>query len=363
MPMNFESPLGLRRWDQQGKPWLRKQQEGYDLSLLEDCENAYRFTALVSADRVSSLVRDFSRYLPEEAFFILEYYPDEPLSRRPASSHERPVPEVFYSPYMPTSEIIGLVRPYFERLIHDGFVGFGLANNRQGLEMFYSEEKVLTFFTDNHLRLCNFLQNQGLPFRTDLVLPADFGHDHLSLLGMPRHQLSESLSRLSNDDLDSVNFCQDLIDLLDMYPVEEGLSFFLTRKEQEQIAQLLGGDRRFGEIGEIEFGTLLLNWSDFVVECEEGFEGDLGEYRLGLKVRDLIQFVTDSVEEELAEKIRRIVEEPDASFRRLLTDRRKRIDGCDALDAQHEPFWYQGVVRQQGVELRRDLIRSGWFAR
>jgi len=361
--LNFESPAGLRCWDQQPGEPSNLQQEGYDLSLLEDCENAFRFTAIASAPRVSSLIREFSRYLPDEAFFVLEYYPDEPLTHRPASTDERPIPEVFYSPYMPTAEIIGMIQPFLDRLIHDGFVGFGLANNRQGLEMFYSEEKVLTFFTDNHLRLCNFFQRQSIPFSPDLVLPADFGHDHLSLLGMPEQKLPGSLASLSRDDLDSVNFCQQLIDMLDMYPVEEGISFFLTRKEQDQVAFLLGGQADLGEMGELDFGTLLLNWSDFVTECEEGFEGDLEEYRLGLKVRDLIQFVLDGASEELTEKIDRILENPDATFRRILVDRRKRIDRPDSNDAQLEPFWYQGVVRQQGVELRRDLIRSGWFAR
>ncbi len=361
---NYESPLGLRCWDQQvGEP-LKLQQEGYDLSLLEDCENAFRFTAVVSAPKVSSLIRSFSRYLPGEAFFILEYYPDEePLTQCPASSDQRPVPEVYYSPYMPTAEIIGMLQPYFDRLVHDGFVGFGLANNRQGLEMFYSEEKVLTFFTDNHLRLCNFLQRQGLPFSPDLVLPADFGHDHLSLLGMPARLLPASLVGLHRDDLDSVNFCQRLLDLFDMYPVEEGISFFLTRKEQDQVALIMGGKTDFDVMGEADLGTLLLNWSDFVSECEEGFEGDLEEYRLGLKARDLIQFVVDGTSDELTEKIDRILEGPDATFRRILIDRRKRIDSPETTDVQLEPFWYQGVVRQQGVELRRDLIRSGWFAR
>jgi len=355
----FELPLGLRRWNQ-GED---EQREGYDLALLEDCENAYRFTALVSSTKVQPLVRSFSRYLPGEAFFILEYYPEESVTQRTASVDDRPVPEVFYSPYMPTAEIIGMIQPFFERLVHDGFVGFGLANNRQGLEMFYSEEKVLTFFTDNHLRLCNFFQRQGLSFSPDLILPADFGHDHLSLLGLSKHELPASLARLHADDLDSVNFCQQLIDMLDMYPVEEGISFFLTRKEQDEVAHLIGSGEKFGEMAEAEFGSLLLNWSDFVVECEEGFEGDLEEYRLGLKVRDLIQFVLEGAAVELAQKIARILEEPDANFRRILIDRRKRIDGPDSGDARQEPFWYQGVVRQQGVELRRDLIRSGWFAR
>jgi hypothetical protein len=180
---------------------------------------------------------------------------------------------------------------------------------------------------------------------------------------MPEQQLPDSLRRQRRDELDSVNFCQQLIDLLDMYPVEEGISFFLTRKEQDQVAHLLGGKADFGELGELDFGTLLLNWSDFVTECEEGFEGDLEEYCLGLKMRDLIQFVLDGASEELTEKIDRILESPDATFRRILVDRRKRIDRPDTSDPQLEPFWYQGVVRQQGVELRRDLIRNGWFAR
>ncbi|MCF6179167.1 MAG: hypothetical protein L3J63_07240 [Geopsychrobacter sp.] len=363
MSSHFELPLGLRRWEQLPGESAALQREGYDLSPLEDCGNAYRFTAVVSWPKISQLVRTFSRYLPGEAFFILEYYPEEPLTQRPASVEERPIPEVFYSSYMPTAELIGLIKPYLERLVHDGFVGFGLANNRQGLEMFFSEEKVLTFFTDNHLRLCNFFQRQGLPFRPDLVLPADFGHDHISLLGMPPQQLPESLARLSVDDLDSVNFCQQLIDLLDMYPVEEGLSFFLTRKEQQEVARLLGQESKSGAMGDVEFGSLLLNWSDFVAECEEGFDGDLEEYCLGLKIRDLIQFVIDGVSDGLVERINQILEGPDAIFRRILIDRRKRIDSPEANATQLEPFWYQGVVRSQGVELRRDLIRSGWFAR
>ncbi len=360
---DFESPRGLRCWDQPPGAPVNPQQEGYDLSLLEDCENAFRFTAVASAAKISLLIRDFSRYLPGEAFFVLEYYPETPLLQRPASLTDRPVPEVFYSPYMPTAEIVGMIQPFLERLIHDGFVGFGLANNRQGLEVFYSEEKVLTFFTDNHLRLCSFLQRQGLPFAPDLILPADFGHDHLSLLGMDDQQLPASLAGLHRDDLDSVNFCQQLIDMFDMYPVEEGISFFLTRKEQDQVALLLGGKNDFAEVGEVDFGTLLLNWSDFVSECEEGFGGDLEEYRLCLRLRDLIQFVLDGAAPELLEKIERILESPDATFRRILIDRRKRIDSPDAQAGQVEPFWYQGVVRQQGVELRRDLIRNGWFAR
>lgn len=362
MPADFKLPLGLRNRDPLFRPEKMPQLEGYELSLLEDCENAYRFTVVVSVEKVLHIVRDFARYLTDEAFFILEYYPEETLIQVPVDEQTQLSPEVFYSPYAPTAEILGLIKPYLDRLVHDGFVGFGLANNRLGLEMFYSEEKVLTFFTDNHLRLCNFFNKHKLPFQAELVLPTDFSHDHLALVGFARHDLPEELAKLPPVDLDAVNFCQQLVDLLDMYPVEEGISFFLTRKEQEEIGQMLGSQEFFTAEEEVEFGSLLLNWSDFVTECEEGFDGDLEEYRLGLKIRDLIQFVMDAATTGLAEKIEKIVEEPDATFRRILVDRRKRIDSGDIQDIAQQPFWYQGVVRHQGAVLRRDLIRSGWFA-
>ena len=213
MSEHFQSPVGLRRWLQNSST---EQREGYDLALLEDCENAYRLTAIASATKIPHLLKAFSRFLPGEAFCILEYYPEpeKVMTSRSSSPDERPVPEVFYSPYLPVHEILALFSPYLERMIHDGFIGFGLANNRAGLEMFYSEEKVLTFFTDNHLRLCNFLTQNHIPYRPDLSLPSDFGHDHLSLLGLPRDELPASLAALSDVELDSLNFCHHLVERL-----------------------------------------------------------------------------------------------------------------------------------------------------
>jgi hypothetical protein len=362
MPLSeqFQSPVGFRRWLRQSGA---AQQEGYDLALLEDCENAYRLTAVAGAARIPQLIRDFARFLPGEAFCILEYYPEPErvLTSRSSVPDEHPAPEVFYSPYLPVDEILNQLSPYLERLIHDGFIGFGLANNRAGLEMFYSEEKVLTFFTDNHLRLCDFLNRNRIPYRPDLSLPSDFGHDHLSLLGLPREQLPPSLAALDETELDALNFCHHLVEELDMYPVEEGLSFFLTRKEQAQVAEIMERNR-FDDLAELEFGGLLLDWSDFVTECENGFEGDLQDYRQALRVRDCIQHVIEVVPAELSRKIGKIIAEPDSSFQNILTDRRKRIDTPSRPELRQERFWYQGVIRNQGIILRRDLIRKGWFA-
>ena len=357
MRNGIDLPAGLRCW----KNHRSLQSEGYEFSLLEDCNNAYRFTAIAGAHKIATIFNHFSSFLHDEAFFILEYYPEAVLLSRPSGAEERPVPSVFYSPYFPTDFLLRTVAPYLLRMIHDGFVGFGLANNRRGLELFYSEEKVLTFFTDNHLRLINFLQRYDLPYRKKLILPPDFGHDHLSLLGLPKDRLPEPLKFFTSHDLDATIFCQELTEHLDMYEVEEGLSFFLTRKEQEQIAELIKIKLPDHEFSDVEFGGLLLDWSDFVTECEHTFDGDLWEYRQGLKIRDTIQLVIETAPTELAEKILSIVAEPDTTFQNNLTERRKRLDPPQEMKLRQERFWYQGMVRNQGSDLRRDLIRQGWF--
>jgi len=359
LPDNFHSPVGLRRWHHNS---VVEQREGYDLSLLEDCEDAYRLTAIASAEKIPTLFNAFTRFFPGEAFFILEYYPepDKVMTSRSSAPGNRPTPEVFYSSYIPVNEILRELAPYLERLVHDGFVAFGLANNRAGLEMFYSEEKVLTFFTDNHLRLCDFLTQNNIPHRSELSLPSDFGHDHLSLLGLPREELPKNLAELNNAELDSLNFCNQLVEQLDMYPVEEGLSFFLTRKEQTLVATIMK-ENHFEDLSEVEFGGLLLDWSDFVTECGNCFEGDLQEYQQALRIRDCIQFVIEAVPGEMSEKIMKIVADPDSEFQKILTDRRKRFDAPARPKLHQDRFWYHGVVRKQGTILRRDLIRNGWF--
>ena len=352
-------PVGIVPWKN-----IRKeitQVEGFEYSLLEGCDNAYRFTAVAAVNKIKPIFDRFSRFLADEAFFILEYYPEESLLARPSGKNERPVPAVFYSPYLPIDYILKQIEPYIARMIHDGFVGFGIANNRRGLEFFYSEEKVLTFFTDNHLRLSHFLHQQQIQHRDKLILPEDFGHDHLSLLGFSQDQLPQELSSLSNLDLDSAIFCREIIENLDMYQVEEGLSFFLTRKEQEQIEALVKQKLPDHELAEVEFGGLLLDWSDFVAECEQTFSGDLWEYRQGLMIRDTIQLVIEMVPEALSKKITSIVAEPDRIFQKNLTDQRKRLDSPTEMKLEHQRFWYQGMVKKQGTDLRRDLIRHGWF--
>ena len=359
MADQFELPAGIRRWQSSDSGTL--QREGFEYSLIEDCDNAYRFTAIATVEKIESIFDHFSRFFTDESFFILEYYPEETLLSRPSGNNERPIPSVFYSHYLSTDFILRNIMPYIHRMVHDGFVGFGIANNRKSLEFFYSEEKVLTFFTDNHLRLCNFLHQHNIPHDNNLPLPADFGHDHLSLLGLSQKQLPESLLTLSNDELDTTIFCRELVEQLDMYQVEEGLSFFLTRKEQEQIEKLVKIKLPEHELSEVEFGGLLLDWSDFVTECEHTFDGDLWEYKQGLIIRDTIQLVIEVAPTLLADKIISIVSDPDNIFKKTLTDRRKRLDPPTEMKLRQKRFWYHGMVRNQGSDLRRDLIRQGWF--
>ena len=358
MPTSVKLPYGFRPWRDSNATSLR---EGYQFALLEDCDNAYRFTALADVDKIEAIFYEYAGFLPEEAFFILEYYSEDGQSDRSSDAQEPPVPNVFYSPYLPTDFILRTVVPYLERLIHDGFVGFGLANNHQSLEFFYSEEKFLTYFTDNHLRLSTYLSHHNIFHAEPLKLPTDCGHHHLSLLNIDRQQLPEKLRHLHADELNSALFCQELCELLDMYQVEEGLSFFLTRKEQIQIAELIKAKLPQHEFSDVDFGGLLLDWSDFVTECEQGFDGDLWEYRQGLRIRDAIQMVIEVAAAPLADKISSIVVEPDELFRDILIDRRKRLDPPQENRITQERFWYQGMVGKPGSYLRRDLIRQDWF--
>ena len=311
---------------------------------------------LTNSERTRLAFNEFAASMPDESFFILEFYTAEPNS----NDHEPPAPMIHYSPYLPTAEIVTAITPYWDRLLHDGFVGFGLANNRSSQEMFYSEEKILTFFTDNHLKLTNKLGKIGIPHKQDLLLHTELGHDHLSLLCLERDNLPECLQGFSDRDLDYAYFCRELVDKLNMYQVEESLSFFFSRREQKLIDDILCQHPKFKEFADDDFGALLLDWNDFVQECCNGFEGDLWEYRMGLQLRDMLEHVLSCCEEQLRQRIMEVLQEPDGKFRQLLTNNRKRLDAPEDTPAE-DRFWYNGVIHNAGYELRRDLIRDGWY--
>jgi hypothetical protein len=356
----LELPLGLRLWPQKAEAEPLRFVEGYTFSPLEHTADSYRFSIMVNADRIQEVLAALAPKLPEETFFILEYYQEEPS----AEQSQDPTPTVYYSPYLPTREIFDVIDPFLPRLIHDGFVGFGLANNREGIELFYSEEKVLTCFTGNHLRITDLLASMQIPHRIDLQFPTDIGHDHLSLLCHQRKSLPEPFFSMSENELDYASFCEELTEILDMYPVEDDFAFFLSKKEQDQIEARLAEHPEYSEFADEDFGGLLLDWNDFVEECAAAFQGDLWEYRQGLKLRDLIEFVIAGVSQPLSTKIVEIVSEADQKLQQNLGDRRKRLDPPgDALPIREDRFWYQGIVRNQGVPLRRDLIRQGWYKR
>ncbi|HKL27540.1 MAG TPA: hypothetical protein VJ910_15050 [Desulfuromonadales bacterium] len=351
-------PVGLQLWPQARRK-ARSLQEGYAFSLLEKATDTYHFTVAAGIGQVLRIFQEFAAGMPEEAFFILEFYTTDPAFSEP--SQNTPTPSVYYSPYLPVTELFAALSPYWDRLLHDGFVGFGLANNRASLELFYSEEKILTCFTDNHIRLTDLMSRIGLPHRKDLPLHTDLGHDHLSLLCLKRSDLPEELQGYSERELDYAHFCREVVETLGMYPVEESISFFFSRKEQMQIEDILRKHPEFEEFAEEEFGTLLLDWHDFVSECSMSFEGDLWEYRQGLRLRDMIQHVIEATTPVVADRITEALEESDERFRQSLIDHRKRLDNPGCNPAEEDRFWHQGVIRNAGVDLRRDLIRCGWY--
>lgn len=356
---SFDFPLGIRPWPKELRLRGSRFKEGYHFAPLENSADSFRLTAMAGAHKIQPIFQSFARTcFPEECFLILEFYQEE--WEGDSTNNPQP-PSVYYSPYLETGEILETLSPYWLRLVHDGFVGFGLANNRLGMELFYSEEKALSCFTGNHIMVMDLLNKQGLRHNPHLILPSDFGHDHLSLQCLHRHFLPPELSRLSKRELDYTVFCRELTDQFEMYPVEESISFFLSKKEQDLIQIRLEKHPEFSVFAEEDFGALILDWNDFVEECERRFEGDLWEYQQGLKLRDLIQFVIEGMPPGLHTKLVQILTEPDQRFAHALIDRRKRLDRPGDVNLCSDRFWYQGVVRNQGAPLRRDLIRQGWY--
>jgi hypothetical protein len=357
LPQLFpDFPIGVQLWPQ-ARRRPRVLREGYTFSLLENSTDTYHFSVLAGMQRTRRVFTEFARALPDEAFLILEFYTSEPTG----NDQEVPPPVVHYSPYLPVDEILDALEPYWDRLLNDGFVGFGLANNRASQELFYSEEKLLTCFSDHHIRFMDQLARAGVPHRQKLLLHTDLGHDHLSLLCLDRQNLPPSLQQFSDRDLDYAHFCRELVEQLGMYPVEESLSFFFSRREQQLIEERLLAHPEFADYAEEDFGALLLDWNDFVAECDTRFEGDLWEYRQGLRLRDMIQHVIAHTPDPLCTRIREALKETDERFRESLTDRRKRLDDPEAPPSSEDHFWYNGVIRHAGVDLRRDLIRHGWY--
>jgi hypothetical protein len=356
----FPQPCGLSVWTSEVcRPDFRLHQ-GFCYSPLEECKDAFRFAVLTDSTTLRQLIHDCAALVSDESFFVLEYYPDKVTF----SQNDPPVePTVFYSPYMETEEILAAIDPYLSRLIHDGFVGFGLANSRLGAELFYSEEKAFTCFTANHIRTMNILSRHGLRYREELLFPADFAHDHLSLVSLDKKQRPQELKEFTNQQLDYITFCGELVDLFDMQPTSSTDDFFLSCKEQDSIETFLSCQPDLNWSGDEEFINLLLDWKDFVNECCQGFNGCLDDYRQGLKIRDIIDRVIDQSDATTREKLLRFIAESDALFRCQLIETTRQMPTESSNDSARNPrFWRWGVARNHGSMLRRDLIRRGWYS-
>ncbi len=360
-PLLFTQPCGLRVWESELTRDEFQITTGFCYSRVEGCKDAFRFAALIGLDNFSPLFHDCAELLGEESFFVLEYYPDKIPTM---DSDSIPEPTVFYSPYMPTDEILTNIQPYFNRLMHDGFVGFGLANSRRGVELFYSEEKAFTCFTANHIRTMNIFDKYGLLHQEELLFPADFAHDHLSLVSIDIKELPEKLQCFTRDELDYVNYCSELVEMFEMQSTTTGDEFFLSGHEQDYIATLLTHHPELEWTEDDEFVHLLLDWKEFVRECSQGFTGDYHDYGTGLHLRDIIATVIDRSDATLSEKLSKFIEGADAMFKRQLMHTARQMADNNVADIRcHQRFWRWGVIKNQGTALRRDLIRNGWFSK
>lgn len=356
----FSQPCGLRVWESELQRPEFIVQQGFCYSHIEESKDAYRFAALVDLKKLTPLFYDCAALVSDESFFVLEYYPDKVSNE---DQQNPPEPTIFYSPYMETQEILELLEPYLSRLIHDGFVGFGLANSRLGAELFYSEEKALTCFTANHIRAINIFTRHGLKYQEELLFPADFDHDHFSLVSLDPRQRPAELRKFREDELDYINYCEELVDLFEMQSTTANDDFFLSCREQDQIGQLLAGQEDLEWTSDDEFIHLMLDWKAFVTECSQGFTGSLDDYATGLKIRDIIAFVIDHSDSTIQQKLLQFIADSDNLFRRQLVETSRHIPTSTTSErSAHPHFWRWGITRNQGATLRRDLIRSGWFS-
>jgi len=355
----LKQPCGLSLWPSELKRPDFHIEPGYYYTQLEECEGAFRFIVLSDIGALPQLLHDCSTLVSDESFFILEYYPDEVEAEEEETSVE---PTVFYSPYLPTAEILEILQPYLSRLIHDGFVGFGLANNRLGAEIFYSEEKALTIFTANHIRTMDILNRYHLHHRTEILFPADFAHNHLSLSNIPKGELPAELHQFEPEELDYINYCDELVELFCMTATSDSDNFFLSASEQDAIAEIMLKQHEIEWDEEEEFVNLLLDWKDFVAICKTGFDEDLAEYLEGLVIRDCIAMVCSQCNSQLRHKLLLFIADADKTFKHLLTDTGKSpFSARCTKHPRNLHFWHWGIPRTYGVEMRRDLIRIGWY--
>jgi len=355
----LRQPCGLSLWPSEMQRPDFRIEPGYYYTQLEECEGAFRFIVLTDIDTLPALLRDCSTLVSEESFFILEFYPDEIEGEYDDNQIE---PTVFYSPYLPTAEILEMLEPYLPRLIHDGFVGFGLANNRLGAEIFFSEEKALTFFTANHIRTMDILNRYELHHREEILFPADFAHNHLALCSVPETELPLELRKFERAELDYINYCDELVEMFFMTATSDTDNFFLSATEQDQIAEIMFKQQEIEWDEDEEFVNLLLDWKDFVEVCKLGFDEGLSEYLEGLKIRDCIASVCAQSNSQLRHKLLQYIAEADKTFKHMLTDTGKcPFKSRCAKHPRNLNFWHWGIPRQYGVEMRRDLIRIGWY--
>lgn len=357
-PASLNWPLGLQFAPHERPQAQRLLQPGYTFRELEDAHSAYRFIIQADMQQLLPLFYELLRILPQETFFILEYYSLQELA--PESDNNEP--HIYYSPLLETQELLECLECFLPRLMHEGLLGFGLANNRFGTEIFLSEEKVFTCFTSNPVKVCHLLNQQGLAYRQQLYLPTDFHHQHLPLSHYGRGELPPELQQHSTKELDYRQFCPELIEFLEMFPVEEDCSFFFSQKEQDEIAQILTTDDALSHLAEEDFAYLLLDWIDFCHEvAHHTFEGTLSDYRDALQLRDAIDMVQQGVRSKLADKISYILQEADSLFRACLIDCSKSLAHRPQTTPHSQRFWHWGIISNQGTNLRRDLIRQGWY--
>ena len=306
---------------------------------MENSVGAYQFAISGPPLLIIELIKSFfDRY--DISFLILEHHDEDAETGELAENHA-----LFCSPGVEENGISAAIMHMLPSIIENQYIGLGFAGSDRGFEAFVSSDGMISLFVDNYLQMTDLLSRSGFRHQKEFAIPVE-----------------ENFYPSPSQKREASTVVSSLVEMLGMYPIDEPVIIFFSSQEQLMMDRCLKQHIAFSDYSGDDFEGFLAEWADFVYECEEGFEATIWDYNDGLNIRDLIEHIIRNVGSPLDEKIGDAIIDYDNRFDAILVDRDRNIDPPrDVYIDGDIPFWYRGIPKKYGTELRRDLIRCGWY--
>ncbi len=157
--------------------------------------------ANVSYEKLSALITDFYRALPEPLFFVMQL----PLSSDEEDKIESENglhQEVLYLDGQTQSQIDAIMSSYGKLLLNDGLSQFAIASHKSKEEIFVQKYKVLSIYSEAPEKYVDLLTEYGLHETDNLITVWDtFSKDHpgecrrVSMDGLDVFEVAEILKK------------------------------------------------------------------------------------------------------------------------------------------------------------------------